>query len=50
VLRNRADAQRMRRAHASILRLYDERGRELARLYGRLYELERERRPRARAA
>ncbi len=49
-LRNRADAERMRRAHANISRLYDERGRELERLYRRLNELERERRPLARAA
>ena len=50
-LRNRDDAERLRRAHASVLTLYDERGRELERLYRRLRECQDERRPgRARTA
>ena len=42
-LRNRNDAERLRRAHASVLTLYNERGRELERLQRRVRELERER-------
>ena len=50
-LRNRADAQRLRRAHTAVLALYDERGRELERLSRRVRELETElRAPTARAA
>lgn len=49
-LRNRNDAERLRRAHASVLALYNERGRELERLYGRLRELEDGSSTQARAA
>ena len=50
-LRNRADAERLRRAHASVLGLYNERSRELQRLYRRVRELESElRAAQARAA
>ena len=48
-LRNRNDAERLRRAHASVLALYNERGRELDALRRRVRELE-ERRAAARAA
>ncbi len=49
-LRNRQDAERLRRAHASVLALYNERGRELERLYRRVRELESEPAAHARAA
>ena len=50
-LRNRADAERLRRAHGNVVALYDERGRELVRLYRRVRELESElRSARVRAA
>jgi hypothetical protein len=41
-LGNRNEAQRLRRAHTSLLALYDERGRELEHLYGRVRDLESE--------
>jgi hypothetical protein len=49
-LQYRNDAERLRRAHATVLALYNERGRQLDRLYRRVREPERETGAHVRAA